>query len=68
MIEERVRGEEEEKEKEVSGLDKARLSQLPQRIPHRHLYECIKGSLEYPTWSSAQMDYRSDILIVRAYS
>jgi hypothetical protein len=26
MIEERVRGEEEEKEKEVSGLDKARFS------------------------------------------
>ena len=29
-----MRGEE-EKEKEVSGLDKARLSQLPQRIPQR---------------------------------
>jgi hypothetical protein len=39
MIEERVRGEEEEKEKEVSGLDKARLSQLSQRIPQRHLYD-----------------------------
>jgi hypothetical protein len=39
MIEERVRGEEEEKDKEVSGLDKARLSQLPQRIPQRRLHE-----------------------------
>jgi hypothetical protein len=36
MMEERVRGEEEEKEKEVSGLDKVRLSQLPQRIPQRY--------------------------------
>jgi hypothetical protein len=34
MIEERVRGEEEEKEKEVSGLDKARLSQLPRSGYH----------------------------------
>jgi len=37
MIEERVRGGGGEKEKEVSGLDKARLSRLPQRIPLRHL-------------------------------
>jgi hypothetical protein len=44
MIEERVRGEEEEKEKEVSGLDKARLSQLPQLIPQRLLYESQQPS------------------------
>jgi hypothetical protein len=45
MIEERVRGEEEEeKDKEVSGLDKARLSQLPQRIPQRRLHKSQQES------------------------
>jgi hypothetical protein len=44
MIEERLRGEEEEKDKEVSGLDKARLSQLPQRIPQRRLHESQQES------------------------
>jgi hypothetical protein len=44
MIEERVRGEEEEKDKEVSGLDKARLSQLPQRTPQRRLHESQQES------------------------